>query len=164
MSEPEQYCRRRHLSYSVVGAAICPWARILTEAYDNHYGPGGKLASSIVTDVRSLHSLLLVGSWISTLVRCADRRSGMGRDHLLTKPEHGIISGQTPSAAQSGSVDMHPAWSYPWHRLPCQRGSLRGKGGPSIFEGPPWPLVFLLSPICNPCFPLVYKKEGRVPH
>ena len=123
-----------------------------------------KLASSTATDVRSLRCLLPIESRISTLVRRVARRGRMGRDHLLTKPEHGIIYGQTPSVALPGSADMHPAWSYPWHRLPCQRASLRGKGRPGIFEGPPLPLVFLLSPICNPCSPLVYKIEGRAPH
>ena len=72
-----------------------------------------KLASPTVTGVRSLCRLLPVGSRIRTLVRRADRRSGMGCDHLLTKPKHGIISGQTPSVALSGLADMHPAWSYP---------------------------------------------------
>ena len=120
-----------------------------------------KLTLSIVTDVRSLCRLLSVGSWFSTLFRRAVRRGGIGRDHLLTELEHGVISGQTPSVALSGSMDMHPAWSYPWHRLLCQRGSLRGKERPGIFEGPPWHLIFLLSPICNPCFPFVYKREGR---
>ena len=57
---------------------------------------------------------------------------------------------------------MHPAWSYPQHHLPCQEGSLRGKRRPGTFEGPS-PLVFLLSPICNPCFPLVYKREAGHP-
>ena len=52
-----------------------------------------------MTDVRSLRRLLSVGSRINTLVRRAARRGGMGRDHLLTKPEHGPIriSGQMPS-------------------------------------------------------------------
>ena len=80
--------------------------------------------SSTVTNVRPIRHLLPVGSWFSTLVCRAARRGGMGRDHLLTKPEHGIISGEMPSMTLSGSADMHLAWSYPWHRLPCQRGSL----------------------------------------
>jgi hypothetical protein len=41
MSEPKQCCRRRHFPYSVVGAVICPWARILMEGHDNHYNPEG---------------------------------------------------------------------------------------------------------------------------
>ena len=123
-----------------------------------------KLASSTATDVRSLCCLLSVGPRISTLVRCATHRGGMRRDNLLTMSGHGIISGQTPNAALLGSMDMHPAWSYPWHHLSCQRGSLRGKGRPDIFEGPPLPLVSLFSPICNPCSPLAYKREGREPH
>ena len=69
--------------------------------------------SPIVTNVRSLCCLLPIWPRISTLVRCVARRDGMGRDHLLIKPEHGIISGQMPSVALSGSADMHPAWGYP---------------------------------------------------
>ena len=48
-------------------------------------------------DVRSLRRPLPVGSWINTLVHHAALQGGMGRDHLLIKPEHGIISGQAPS-------------------------------------------------------------------
>ena len=47
--------------------------------------------SSTVTDVGSLSHLLPVGSRFSTLVRRVAHRGGMGRDHLLTKPEHGPI-------------------------------------------------------------------------
>ena len=59
---------------------------------------------------------------------------------------------------------MHPAWSYPWHHLPCQWGSHREKGRPDIFKGPHLPLIFLLSLICNPCSPLAYKRESKAPH
>jgi len=64
----------------------------------------------------------------------------------------------------TSSAGRRLAWGYPWHCLPCQWGPLRGKRRLDIFEGPSLPLVFLLSPICNPCSPLVYKREGRVPH
>ena len=66
-----------------------------------------------VMDVQSLRHPFPVGSRINSLVRCAAHRGGMGRDYLLIKPEHGIISGQMPSVVLLGSVDMHPAWSYP---------------------------------------------------
>ena len=123
-----------------------------------------KLASPTVTDVRSLYRLLLVWPLISTLVRRAAHRGGMGRDNPVTMLGHGIVSGQTPSTALSGSVDMRPGWGYSCHRLPCQQGPHRGNGRPSTFEGPSLPLVFSLSPIYNPCSPMVYKREGRAPH
>ena len=53
-----------------------------------------RLTSSTVTDVRSLRRPFPVGSRINTMVRRAAHRGGIGRDHLLIKPEHGIISGQ----------------------------------------------------------------------
>ena len=150
MSEPKQCCRRRHLFYSVVGAAIGPRARILTKPYDNRYGPRRKLMSSTVRDVGPLRRLLPIGSRLGTLVRRTARRSGMGHDHL-------------PNEAK--------AWPYqdqrkchPWHHLPCQQGRLKGEGRPGTFEGPSLPLVFPLSAIYNPCPPLVYKREGKAPH
>ena len=56
---------------------------------------------------------------------------------------------------------MHPAWSCPWHRLPCQEGSLRGKRRPGTFEGPS-PLVFLLSPYVIPASP--WSIKGKAGH
>ena len=47
--------------------------------------------------MRLLHRPLPVGSWINTLVYRATRQGRMGRDHLLIKLEHGIISEQTSS-------------------------------------------------------------------
>ena len=123
-----------------------------------------ELASPIVTDVRSLCCLLPVRPLISTLFRLATRQGRMGRDNPLTMPRHGIISGQTLNAALLGSTDMPPTWGCPYHRLPCQRGPHRGKGRPSVLEGLPLPLIFLFSPICNPCSPLAYKRESRAPH
>ena len=66
--------------------------------------------SSTMMDVQSLHCPLLVGLRIDTPVRRAARRGGMGHDHLLIKPERGIINGQTlsmelsltPSAVSAG--------------------------------------------------------------
>ena len=111
-----------------------------------------KLASSTVMDVQSLRRPLPVGLRINTSVHRTARRGGMGHSHLQIKLDRGIINGR------------RPAWSYPSHRLPCQHSWLRGKGRPGTFEEPSLPLVFLLSPICNPCSPLVYKREGRAPH
>ena len=84
--------------------------------------------------MRSLRYLLPVGSRINTPIRRTARQGGMGRDHFLIKPEHGIISRQTPSTALLGSVDMHLAWIYPWHRLPCQRGFSEEKEGPTSLK------------------------------
>ena len=122
-----------------------------------------KLVSSTAMGMRSLCRLLPIGSQIRTLVRRTERQSRMGRDHLLTKPEHGIISGQTPSVALSGLADMHPAWSYPWHRLPCQRGPHRGKGRPSVLEGLPLPLVSSLLPSIIPALPWPIKGKAEHP-
>ena len=106
--------------------------------------------SSTVTNVGPLHHLLPLGSWLDILARRATRQSGMGRDHLLNKARARPYQDQR--------------MCYPWHRLPCQQGRLKGKGRPNTFEGPSLPLVFLLSPVCNPCSPLIYKREGRVAH
>ena len=53
--------------------------------------------SSTVTDVQSLRRPLPVVLRIDTPVHHAARWGGMGRDHLLIKPECGIINGQTLS-------------------------------------------------------------------
>ena len=47
--------------------------------------------SPTVTNIGPLRRLLPVGSRLGTLVRRVARRGGMGRDHLLTRPEHGPI-------------------------------------------------------------------------
>ena len=47
-------------------------------------------------DVQSLRRSLPIELRINTPVRRTARRGEMGRDHLLIKPEHGIINGQTP--------------------------------------------------------------------
>ena len=109
--------------------------------------------SSIVTDVQSLRRPLPVGLRINTPVRRAARRGGMGRDHLLTKPEHGIISGHAPSielflapsTMSAGALSEEKEDSVSLKDLLCL-----------------W--FFFLSPIYNLCFPLVYKREGRAPH
>ena len=116
-----------------------------------------KLISPTVMNVQSLCCLLPIWLLINTLVRRAARRGGMGCDNSLTMPGHGIVRRETPSMALSGLVDRRPAWSYPCPRLPCQWGPHRGKGRPSVIEGFPLPLVFLFSPIYNPCSPLAYK-------
>ena len=159
MSEPKQCCRRRHLPYSVVGAIMDPYRSSRQSLRSRR-----KLASSTVTDVWSLCCLLPVWPLISTLVRRAAHRGGIGRDNSLTMPGHGIVNGQTPNAALSGSADMRPMWDCPCHHLPCQRVLHRGKGRPGVLEGLPLPLFFLFSPICNPCSPLAYKRESKTPH
>ena len=106
--------------------------------------------SSTVANVGPLRHLLPVGSRLGTLARRAIRRGRMGRDHLLNKARAWPYQDQQ--------------MCYPWHCLPYQRGWLRGKGRPGTFEGPSWPLVFLLSPIRNTCSLLIYKREGRAPH
>ena len=136
MSEPKQCCGRRHLSYNVMGTGICPRTRILTETYDNRYGPRRKLMSSTVRDVGPLRRLLPIGSRLGTLVRRAARQSGMGRDHL-------------PSEARAWSF-LDQRTCHPWHRLPCQQGRLKGKGRPGTFEGPSLPLVFFLFKASRP--------------
>ena len=108
-----------------------------------------KLISSTVTNVGPLRRLLPVGSRLGTLVHRA-RQDRMARNHLLNK-------------ARAWPYQDHQT-CYPWHRLPCQQGRLKRKERPSTFEGPSLPLVFLLSPIYKPCSPLIYKREGRVPH
>ena len=123
-----------------------------------------KLASPTVTDMRSLRRLLPVWPRISTLVHRAARRGEMGLDNSLTMPGHGIVSEQTLSVALSGTADMRLTWGYPCHRLPCQWGPHGGKGRPGDPEGLPLPLIFLFSPIYNPCSPLAYKRESRAPH
>ena len=106
--------------------------------------------SSTVTNVRHLRHLLPIGSWLDTLARRAARRGEIGRDHLLNE-------------ARAWPYQDHRT-CYPWHHLPCQQGRLKGKERPGTFEGPSLPLIFLLSPICNPCSSLIYKREGRAPH
>ena len=109
-----------------------------------------KLMSSTVTNMWPLRRLLPIGSRLGTLVRRAARRGGMGHDHLLNE-------------ARARPYQGHRT-CYPWHHLSCQHCRLNGKGRPSTFEGPSLPLVFLLSPIYSPYFPLIYKREGRAPH
>ena len=95
--------------------------------------------SSTVANVGPLRRLVPVGSRLGSLVRRAAHRGRMGRNHLLNE-------------ARAWSYQDHRT-CYPWHRLPCEQGRLKGKGRPGTFEGPSLPLVFLLSPICNPCSP-----------
>ena len=60
------------------------------------------------------------------------------------------------------SANRRPAWSYPCHHLPCQRGSHKGKERPSDHEGLPLPLVLLFSPVVTRSFPWPIKgKAGR---
>ena len=54
-----------------------------------------------MTDVQSLRRPLTVGLRIDTPVRRAARRGRMGHDHLLIKPERGIINGQMLSMGLS---------------------------------------------------------------
>ena len=113
--------------------------------------------SSTVMNVGPLRHLLLVGSQLSTLARCAARRSGMGCDHLLNEARAHLLNEARARPYQDQRT------CYPWHGLPCQQGRLKRKGRPGTFEGPSLPLVFPLSTICNPYSPLVYKREGRAP-
>ena len=99
-----------------------------------------KLMSSIVMNLGPLRHLLPVGSWLGTLARRTIRRSRMGRDHLLNEARAWPYQDQRTC--------------YPWHCLSCQGDSVRGRGGPNIVEGSPWPLVFLHSPICKSLLPL----------
>ena len=59
--------------------------------------------------MQSLHHPFPVGLRINTPVRRADRRGGMGRDHLLIKLECGIINGQTPSMELSQALSAMSA-------------------------------------------------------
>jgi len=62
----------------------------------------------------------------------------------------------------ASSADRRPAWSCPYHRLPCQRGPHRGKERPGDPEGLPLPLVFLFCPVVTRAFPWPIKeKAGR---
>ena len=122
-----------------------------------------ELALPIMIDVWSLCCLLPVWPLISTLVRRAAHRGGVGHDDPLTIPRHGIISGQAPSVALSWSADMRSTWGHPCRYLPCQWGPHGEKGRPDNPKGLPLPLIFLFSPICNPCSPLAYKRESREP-
>ena len=141
------------MSYSVMGASICPRAWILTEAYDNHYGLGGN-SHHLQYGRGALSRLLPVGSRFSALVRRAARRRGMGRDHLLTKPEHGPI--RIRGHAPSMELSLAPST--------MSGGLAQRKKKTRHLRRTFFASIFLFSPICNSCFPLVYKREGRVPH
>ena len=106
--------------------------------------------SSTVMNVGPLRRLLPVGLRLGTLVRRTVCRGGMGRDHLLNEARARPYQGQRTC--------------YPWRRLPYQQDRLKGKVRPGTFEGSSLTLVFSFSLICNPCFSLVYKREGRAPH
>ena len=93
-----------------------------------------------VMNMGPLHHLILVGSWLGILVCRAAHRGRMGHDHLLNEARAWPYQDQRTC--------------YPWHCFSCQGDSLRGKGGPGIIEGSPWPLVFLPSSICKSLLPL----------
>ena len=62
----------------------------------------------------------------------------------------------------ASSADRRPAWSYPYHLMPCQRGLHKGEERPSDPEGFPLPLILLFSPVVTCAFPWPIKgKAGR---
>ena len=109
--------------------------------------------SSTVTNMGPLRRLLPIGSRLGTLVLHAVHRGGMGRDHLLNEAR---------------------AWPYQDQRACTQHGAIHGtvcyvSGARSEEKEDPASLKDLIVlwfsslPIYNPCFPLVYKREGRAP-
>jgi len=121
-----------------------------------------ELTSPTVIDAWSLCCLLPVWPLISTLVRRAARRGGVGRDGPLTMPGRGIVSGQEPGVALSWSADRRPAWGCPYHCLPCQRGPHEGKGRPDDPEGLPLPLMSLALPSVTHALP--WPLKGKAGH
>ena len=114
--------------------------------------------SSTVTNVGSLRRLLPTGSWLGTLVRRAARRGRMGLGNSLTVPGHGIVSGQMLSAALSGSPNVLSLASSVMSIGQTQRKRKTQHLRRTFFAS-----SFLLSPICNPCSLLIYRREGRAP-
>ena len=108
------------------------------------------LSSSMMTNGQSPCHPLHMRSEIDNPVRHAARRGETGRIHLLNE-----------ARAWPTKINKHATPDTVCHVMQGRRGK---KGGPRSFKGPSIPWYFPLSPICNPCSPLVYKREGRAPH
>ena len=101
--------------------------------------------------VWSFPCLLPVESWLGTLTHRTVHRGRMGRDHSLKRSQNPALLGSTKHAIPSVVCNVSKVDSREKEDLAPSKDLL-------------YLWFFPLSPIYNPCSPLVYKREGRAPH
>ena len=108
------------------------------------------LPSSVVANEQSLRHPLPTGSKINNPVRHATHGGGTGHTHLLNE-----------ARAWPLKINNHATPDTVYHVMHGRHGK---KGDPDPSKDLLYSWYFPLSLICNPCSPLVYKREGRAPH